>query len=185
MNTSARAVLYGILGLIVLVLVVWFAFSLGGSGQNATTTPGATTTPPLPEVTSVGIALLDTAPSATSTGKSRGCDKVLLVPFPVATTSAPLTAALNTLFSLSTTSVSGLFNFLDRTNETLQFDRAEVVDDTARIYLTGSLSGLAGVCDDPRAQAQIEETALQFSSVQSVELYLNGTRITSLAPSMK
>ncbi len=147
--------------------------------QGATSTP-ATSTPTA--TTRIQLALLDTA--GTTAGKSRGCDRVVLVPFQVATTTAPLTAAMQKLFSLSTTSVNGLFNFMDRTNETLRFDRATIVNGTANIYLTGSLSGLAGVCDDPRAQIQIEETALQFPTVQRVSIFLNGTS-TNLTPSQR
>lgn len=151
-----------------------------------TTPPQATTTPPVatttPATASVMIAVLDTA--GNSNGKPRGCDKVILVPRTVATTTAPLTAALQNLFAISTTTVGGYFNFIARTNSTLKFDRATVVDGTANIYLTGSLSNLAGVCDDPRASIQIGETALQFGTVQSVQLYLNNAT-TTLIPSQR
>ena len=33
---------------------------------------------------------------------------------------------------------------------------------------------LGGVCDNPRVEGQIRKTAEQFSSVQNVEIYLNG-----------
>ena len=32
---------------------------------------------------------------------------------------------------------------------------------------------LGGVCDSPRFEAQIEQTALQFSTVSSVEVFIN------------
>lgn len=150
--------------------------------RATTTPPQATSTPPTAATTTVRIAVLDTA--GTSTGKPRGCDKVILVPRTVATTTAPLTAALQNLFAISTTSVGGYFNFIDRTNETLKFSRATILNGTANIYLTGSLSNLAGVCDDPRAAIQIEETALQFPTVQRVQLYLNNAT-TTLTPSQQ
>jgi hypothetical protein len=34
---------------------------------------------------------------------------------------------------------------------------------------------LGGVCDSPRVQAQIEQTALQFSTVSEVEVFVNDT----------
>ena len=81
--------------------------------------------------------------------------------------------------------VDGYTNFIARTNDTLSFERAEVDEDgTAHIYLTGELSGLAGVCDDPRAAIQIEETALQFATVAEVQLYLNDEP-TDLIPSQQ
>ncbi len=189
--------------MIVLILIaiavaglVWYNTSGNGAATSTppiatTTPPGSTTTPPIipPPIatttsatSSVKIALLDTAGS--SNGKPRACDKVVLINRTVATTTMPLTAALRNLFAISTTSVSGWFNFIDRTNETLKFDRATVVSGTANIYLTGSLSGLAGVCDDPRAAIQIEETALQFPTVQRVQLYLNNAT-TTLIPSQQ
>lgn len=198
MGDNARITLYiGIAGVLIVIAGALWYLTAGGGGTTATTTPngatttGATTTPtsapPTATTTaatsSVKIALLDT--EGVSSGRQRGCDRVVLVPYRVATTTAPLTAAMRTLFSLSTTTVGSWYNFIDRTNETLRFDRATVVNGTAHIYLTGSLSGLAGVCDDPRAQIQIEETALQFPTVQRVQIFLNGATTTNLAPSQR
>ena len=148
-----------------------------------TTTPETAPAENTAATSSVLVALLDTA--HISNGISRGCDKVVMVNEQIPSTTAPLTAALNTLFSFSTTSVSGWFNFIPRTSTTLQFSHATVANGTAHIYLTGSLSGLAGICDDPRTEIQIEETAKQFPSVQQVQLYLNDQPVTTLAPSMK
>jgi hypothetical protein len=33
---------------------------------------------------------------------------------------------------------------------------------------------LGGVCDNPRVEAQIEETALQFATVSEVAVFVNG-----------
>jgi hypothetical protein len=46
------------------------------------------------------------------------------------------------------------------------------VDGKATIKLSGSLV-LNGICDNPRVEAQIEQVALQFSTVKSVQVYLN------------
>jgi hypothetical protein len=133
----------------------------------------------VPEVSEVKIALLDTAGGS---GKQRGCDTVAMVTRQITSTPAPLTAALRELFAIDQNMVGDLYNFIANTNDTLAFDRTTVENGTAKIYLTGSLSGLAGVCDNPRAAIQIEETALQFATVSSVEIYLNGVK-TSLTPS--
>lgn len=112
----------------------------------------------------------------------RGCDKVAMITRDIEKTEAPLTAAMNELFSLDREEVQGFQHFIARTNDTLSFNRAEVTNGTANIYLEGELSGLAGVCDNPRAKIQIEETALQFPTVEDVQIYLNGEP-TDLQPS--
>ena len=148
-----------------------------------TTTPETMPIETAAATSSVLIAVLDTA--RTSSGISRGCDKVVMVNEQIPSTTAPLNAALNTLFSMTLPSVEGGLNFIARTSTTLKFEKATIVNGTANIYLTGSLSSLAGVCDDPRAEIQIEETAKQFPSVQVVQLYLNEQPVATLAPSMK
>ncbi|MEZ4680232.1 MAG: GerMN domain-containing protein [Caldilineaceae bacterium] len=49
----------------------------------------------------------------------------------------------------------------------------DIVDGVASIYLTGTLR-VGGVCDEPRVRAQIEETALQYYTVDEVRIYVNG-----------
>lgn len=171
-----------IVGIIVLAIIILFGlyFFFRPPAQNAPASQAATTT--APTYTHVQVALLDT--SGTGSGPTRGCDTVVMVSREVPPTQAPLTAALETLFSLSSTTVDGWYNFIAKTNDTLAFDHASVQNGVASIYLTGSLSGLAGICDDPRAAAQIDETALQFPTVSSVQLYLNGSP-TELTPSEK
>lgn len=156
----------------------------GTSTTPGITIPGGqTTSPPVATSTQVKIALLDT--TGTGTGKSRGCDTVTLVTRTTAATSSVLTAALQTLFAEPEgKQPSNAYNFIARTHKTLKFDHVTIQNGTASIYLSGSLSGLAGVCDDPRAQIQIEETALQFPTVTKVVLYLNGKQ-TTLTPSQK
>ncbi len=149
------------------------------NNSPATSTPSTTTA----TTTTIKIALLDT--TGNGTGPARGCDNVVMVSRTITATTTPLTAALQALFAEKEgTQPSAEYNFIARTNKTLKFDHATVANGTASIYLTGSLSGLAGVCDDPRAQIQIEETALQFTTVQKVQIYLNG-KATTLTPSEK
>lgn len=154
--------------------------------NTPTTTPegsNSTSTPNPPRISQVSIALLDTTGSGT--GKARGCDTVVLVSQNIPGTTTPLTAAMQVLFAQPEgTQPSAAYNFIARTKSTLKFERAEVRDSTAHIYLIGSLSGLSGVCDDPRAQIQIEETALQFGTVKTVQIYLNN-QPTTLTPSQR
>lgn len=129
------------------------------------------------------IAVLDT--DGTSNGQPEGCDKVQFVNVVIAPTTTPLFSALSTLFSFNTDTVGGWFNFIDRTDATLSLQSASIVGSVAHIYLTGTLSGLSGVCDNPRADIQIRQTALQIPGVSSVQLYLNNSPVTTLAPSMQ
>lgn len=127
---------------------------------------------------SVKLALLDYPAvgdnyTEESTGSEHGCDRVVMVEQDIEPTTTPLTAALTALFAIDTEEYEGWQNFIAQTNDTLSFDRATVTDSVAHIYLAGELSGLAGACDNPRAAIQIEETALQFDTVDSVQLYLN------------
>lgn len=112
----------------------------------------------------------------------RGCDLLAPITRDIEPTQAPLTAAMEELFAINRTDVQGFYNFLANTNDTLSFERAAVTNGTANIYLTGELTGLAGVCDNPRAAIQIEETARQFSTVEDVQIYLNDEP-TDLMPS--
>ena len=146
---------------------------------SATSTPSTESGSTEGETSEVLVAFLDTA--GNTNGKARGCDKVVMVPYTIEKTTAPLTIALYILFDIDAEDANGLFSFIARTNDTLKFDRATVVDGTANVYLTGELSGLAGVCDDPRAAIQIEETALQFPTVTRVQIYLN-EEPTTLVP---
>jgi hypothetical protein len=180
-------ILVGIVALMFIVYM-WMQNTAGVDMEDITPTETPTSTPTTtPEAaaatSTVLLAMLDT--EGISNGPSDGCDKVVMVNQAIPATTAPLTAAMQALFAISTTSVQGWFNYIDRTNETLQFQSATVVNGTANIYLTGSLTGLAGVCDDPRTDIQIKRTALQFPTVQNVQLYLNNQAVATLAPSMK
>lgn len=133
-------------------------------------------------VTTLSLAMLDYRDEGQeSSGPERGCDRVVFIEREVSETITPLNASLETLFAIDDETVGGWHNFIAQTNDTLSFDRAEIIGSTANVYLEGELSGLAGVCDNPRARIQIEETALQFGTVDDVQLYLNGEE-TDLQP---
>ncbi len=134
-----------------------------------------------PTTEEISLAMLDPDVSE-GEEPDRGCDMVAMVTRDIEETETPLTVAMNELFSIDREEVQGFRNFMARTNDTLSFNRAEVNNGTANIYLEGELSGLAGACDNPRARIQIEETALQFATVEDVQIYLNG-EATDLQPS--
>jgi len=107
-------------------------------------------------------------------GKKIGCnDSLVAVDRAIPATNAPLTGALNVLFSLTDKDYgeSGLYNVLYQSK--LKIDSISIVSAKATINLSGSLV-LSGVCDNPRVQAQIEQVALQFSTVKTVAIFLNG-----------
>jgi hypothetical protein len=131
----------------------------------------------VPADTTVALAMLADPEAA----PDRGCDDVIFVPYEVPRTLDVLTTTLDTLFAIDQDSVGEARHFLGRTNETLSFERATVIHDTARIHLRGRLTGLRGVCDNPRARIQIEETVQRTASVDTVELFLDGTP-TDLQP---
>lgn len=135
-----------------------------------------------PTVDTVSLAMLEVGDDGE--GERFGCDHLAFVEREVAPTASPLSSAMQELFSIATTSVNGHYNFIANTNDTLTFQRATVVDGVASVYLTGELSGLVGVCDDPRARIQIEQTALQFEAVDEVQIYLNDER-NNLQPNQR
>ncbi len=133
-----------------------------------------------PNEMEIKVALLDT--TGEGKGPKRACDAINMVTRTIPKTDAPLNAALVQLFAEPEGAQPGTdYNFIARTKETLKFDRVTITDGIANIYLTGSLSGLAGICDDPRAEIQLKETALQFPTVIDVQIYLNDVK-TNLTP---
>ena len=118
-------------------------------------------------------------------GPKVGCgDSVVYISKTVPDSAEPLHAAFGQLFALpgeqiSDPAYSDLYNVIYKlqhksSGKPLAFSDVLLAGGTAKIYLTGDMTGLGGICDSPRVQAQIEQTALQFSTVKSVAVYLNG-----------
>ena len=113
-------------------------------------------------------------------GKKIGCDdSVVGVNVPLGDPAAPLRSVVEKLLGVQSQyyGQSGLYNALFRSD--LQLSSVTLKDGVADIYLTGSLT-LGGVCDNPRVQAQFEETALQFSTVNQVNVYINNKNLLDL-----
>lgn len=143
-----------------------------------TATKAAPTVPPATskDIKTFMIALNDNGVS----GKKIGCgDSVLGVVIQVPDLAAPLRGALDKLLAAHTQfyGQSGLYNALFRSD--LKVDMVTVANGIAEIKLSGVLT-MGGVCDAPRVQAQIEETALQFTTVQKVDILVNGVRLQDL-----
>lgn len=110
-------------------------------------------------------------------GQKIGCDDSLIaVEHEITPTIAPLRASLNELLSLREQyyGQSGLYNALYQSD--LKIDDIGLANGQATIYLSGRYT-LGGVCDIPRFEAQLEATALQFSTVNAVAIFLNGQAI--------
>ena len=160
----------------------------GGSTGGGTGGTAPTTTTPLPVtiqptsagVSEVNIYLIAVGDNGAS-GPLVGCgDSVVAVKRQLsAPTRAPLRAALQELLSIHDENYgqSGLRNALFGSNLTI--DSVTIENEVAKIALSGTMS-LAGECDDPRFKAQLEYTALQFSTVKSVEITVNGTPLDDL-----
>lgn len=113
-------------------------------------------------------------------GKEIGCDdSVIPVEVEIEPTIAPLTAALEKLLAIESREYgqSGLHNALYRSDLTL--DSAKVVENEAVIRLSGTLT-LGGVCDEPRVQAQLRKTALQYDTVDRVTIFVNDIPLEEL-----
>ncbi len=146
-----------------------------------TVTPASTNVPSPTQTlfTQVKIFLIALEDNGKS-GPAVGCgDSAVGVNRVVAPTNAPLKAALNELLSLHERDYgqSGLYNALHRSDLTLQ--SATISNGKATIKLTGKLK-MGGECDDPRVEAQLTQTALQFSTVSSVEIFVNDTPLKNL-----
>lgn len=139
------------------------------------TQPAPATVPPTQSagLSSVKLYLVALEDNGTS-GSLIGCgDSLVAVDVPVTPTLGVLRAAYTQLLALKTAyyGQSGLYNALYQS--TLSLEGIDLADGKAVIHLNGQFI-LNGVCDIPRAQAQLEQTALQFNTVKSVQVFVNG-----------
>jgi hypothetical protein len=121
------------------------------------------------------IALEDNGRS----GKKIGCDdSVVPVMVAVPYTQDEPQAALEALFSIEEFyGEPGLYNALYQSD--LHVESVSVKDGEATVSLTGQLVS-GGVCDNPRIEAQIEETVRQSTGAVEVSVFINGTSLTEL-----
>ncbi|HEX8293160.1 MAG TPA: GerMN domain-containing protein [Pyrinomonadaceae bacterium] len=108
-------------------------------------------------------------------GRRIGCDDSLVpVTRNVIAAGAPLKAAVEELLALPREYEGGLRNFW--AGENLRVQSAVIAGGVATIRILGTLP-VAGVCDQPRIEEQINATARQFRGVRSVRVFLNGQRL--------
>lgn len=122
------------------------------------------------------IALEDDGAS----GPAIGCgDSVIPVIAEIEPTVAPMGAAFRYLLAMEEEffGESGLYNALHRSDLTL--DGINIANRQATVRLSGELV-LGGVCDAPRVEAQLAETALQYTTVSAVRILVNGVPLEQL-----
>lgn len=113
-------------------------------------------------------------------GKKIGCnDSVVAVDVDAARSASPLKTAYQRLLSVRADSYSPrkLSNPLAKSR--LRVKSVAVRNGTAVVRLAGRLTS-DGVCDDPRIEAQLTETALQFPTVERVSVFVNGVALSEL-----
>lgn len=127
-------------------------------------------------VTKVKIFLIGIDDNGASGKKIGANDSAIPVLVDIEPTKAPLKAALAKLLSLNEQMYgqSGFYHSLYQSEldiKSVMIDNGEAV-----IELTGDLK-LGGALDNPRVKAQLEETALQFESVNRVSIFIDGKRL--------
>lgn len=135
----------------------------------ATLPPPTSTTAAEQMVKIVLIALEDNGQSGTPVGCG---DSAIPINVTIPRTQAVLRATLEKLFTAKQQfyGESGYYNALYQSD--LQVAGVTIEQGKATIRLTGTIM-LGGTCDAPRVQAQIEQTALQFSTVNDVDVFIN------------
>ena len=115
------------------------------------------------------IALEDNGQAGTLVGCG---DSAIPITVAIPPTQGVLRAALEKLFSAKNQfyGEAGYYNALYQSD--LDVTGVTIEQGKAMIHLTGSVT-LGGVCDAPRVEAQIEQTALQFSTVNEVNVFIN------------
>ncbi|MGV8026022.1 MAG: GerMN domain-containing protein [Anaerolineaceae bacterium] len=144
---------------------------------------------PLPTITSTSISskpqtifiyLVAVGDNGIS-GEMIGCgDSLVPVEVAIEPTEAVLRSALTALLNLSpemTYGQSGLYNALYLSD--LQIESLDIIDREAIISLTGTMV-TGGECDIPRIEAQLTAIAMQFSTIDSVTITINGILLQDL-----
>ena len=147
--------------------------------------PTSTSVPPTSATTAeqmVKIVLIELEGNGQA-GPLVGCgDSAIPINVTIPPTQGVLRAALEKLFSAKQQfyGESGYYNALYQSD--LEVASVRIDQGNAMIHLTGTIM-LGGVCDAPRVQAQIEQTALQFSTVSDVTVFINDVPLENVLSS--
>ncbi len=141
--------------------------------------PIATPTAATSATTQVKIFMIAMDDNGAS-GPKIGCgDSAVAVIREVPQTQSVLKAAMEQLVSIKDKyyGQSGLYNPLYQSN--LKLESVAINNGKATIKFTGTLT-LVGECEDPRIEAQFMQTALQFSTVSSADIFINDKNLKDL-----
>ena len=146
-------------------------------------TSTATAIPALPSRTPTDMTVQVFLIAVDDQGRSGvfvGCgDSAVAVTMHVPYTPGTLRAAFTSLLGIHDQfyGESGLYNALYQSH--LSVGDITINSGTATIHLGGTLT-LGGECDSPRVEAQLKQTALQFSTVHSVSIFINDRPLEDL-----
>lgn len=101
-------------------------------------------------------------------------DSLVAVQRTITTPETPLKAAFDALLAEPENGSTGLYNPLAMSK--VQFEKATITNGKAEVYLSGKVA-TGGEMDIPRVESQLKATALQFPTVKTVQIYLNGKTI--------
>jgi hypothetical protein len=138
----------------------------------APASPGAESTPePAELIDEIDIYLVAVGDKG-GKGIKIGCDDSLVrVERKIEPTVAPLKAAIELLLATPHEYSKELGNYWRGKN--LKLKSVAINEGTATIHISGEGPYVAGICDEPRITEQMEKTAMQFSSVNSVKVFVN------------
>jgi len=106
-----------------------------------------------------------------------GCDALVFATAEIERTPKILNETLELLFNDDFNYGFPPANFISSTQNDLKFDSAIIANGIAKVFLTGKMTITDKKCDEDRVIYQIQETAKQFKTVKSVEIFLNGEKI--------
>ena len=165
----------------------------------ATTVPTVVQPPPTPRPTATPSIVLPPTPTRVITGRTMtvklfmialndngaagpkvGCgDSVVGVPQTLPFSNSPLTDTYKELLAQHDQTFGSSRRYNALYNSRLAVESVSLSGGKATVKLTGTFS-LAGECDDPRVEAQLTQTALQYSTVKDVAIFINGKPLSSL-----
>lgn len=132
--------------------------------------PSSPNTPAPVSKTTITVPLVNENSAGADFGPFGCLSYIKFVEREVPQTQAVLGATYNWLFS-NPASVGAYSNTI-ATQTNLDFQSVEIVNGTAKVYLTGSVMG--NHCADATFAAQIEQAAFQYPTVSDIEVYVNG-----------
>jgi hypothetical protein len=106
-----------------------------------------------------------------------GCDALVFAKTEIDKTPKVLNSTLNLLFNDGFDYGFPPANFISSTQKDLKFESAVIENGVAKVFLSGKITIQNTSCDEDRVIYQITETAKQFSTVKSVDIFLNGKKL--------